>query len=809
MTDFLYNRVRKVLNSAPSYQINPTALAFTAPAGSTAVDQNVDIVGSISGIPFTASATSNGNWLRLSSSDGLMPASLRVAADPARLAAGNNQGTVTISSPVANPSTFTIQVALTTTAPGQPSLDVKPTALTFAFVQQSAARAQTISVSNVGGGSLPFSVAANTSSGGSWLSGSPSNATLNAFGSTPVSITADPSRLGPGTYSGTVVISSSGLSQSVVVPVTMTVSSVPQTILIPQTGLTFFAVQGGGPAPPQFFSILNTGQGQMIFNASATTVSGGPWLSIFPDGGVSDASTAIVPQVRVDANPGNLGAGIYYGSIRVSSPGANNSPQFVSVILNVLAPGANVGPLVEPTGLVFSGVAGGELPGSQTILVQSTSNAVVFRSGQITSNGKSWFTSLPPDATVTPAQPVRIVIQPQTSGLAPGIYRGSLTLSFSDGSIRNVALVLVLLPAGSVLPEAHALAAPSAAGCTPTTLAPVFTLLQDGFSIPAGFPGQVAVRVIDDCAQPMTTGRVTVSFSNGDSAIGLTSLKEGTWAGTWTPTHNTAQVLVTASAQIPEQNLFGQLQIKGGFQSYTQPPLVGSGAIVNAASFAAQYPLAPGSIITLFGSNLARDRAIASSLPLPASLAGSSLAFAGQSAPMLFASDGQVNAIVPYGLAVNAPQALIVSRAEALSVPQSVILAAAAPGIFTVDSSGKGQGIIIGVDSSGNQALADSSHPVKAGQAIVIYCTGLGEVDPPVATGSPAPLAPLSTTIQQIDVTVSSIRTKVLFSGLTPGYPGLYQVNAIVPDGVTPGAQVPVTITAAGQQSNTVTIAVQ
>src|SRR5260370_28651151 len=87
LTDFLFNRVRAVLNSAPSFQVNPTDLAFTAPAGSTAVDQSVDIVGSIPGIPFTPSPTSSGNSLRLSSSNGVVPASLRIIVDPSAVSA--------------------------------------------------------------------------------------------------------------------------------------------------------------------------------------------------------------------------------------------------------------------------------------------------------------------------------------------------------------------------------------------------------------------------------------------------------------------------------------------------------------------------------------------------------------------------------------------------------------------------------------------------------------------------------------------------------------------------------------------------
>jgi uncharacterized protein (TIGR03437 family) len=369
-------------------------------------------------------------------------------------------------------------------------------------------------------------------------------------------------------------------------------------------------------------------------------------------------------------------------------------------------------------------------------------------------------------------------------------------------------VVLILLPANSTATAADA--RPEASGtCTPTTLVPVFTLLQDGFSIPAGFPGQVAVSVIDDCANPMTAGNVTVSFSNGDPALGLISLKNGTWAGTWTPAHNAAQVTVTATAQLPAQNLQGQVQIKGAFQTYQQPPVIGTGAVVNAASFAAQAPLAPGSLITLFGTNLAQGQSAASSVPLPLTLAGSSILLAGKSAPLLFANNGQVNAIVPYGIAVNTPQQVVISSASSISVPQSIILSAAAPGIFTVNASGQGQGIIVGVDANGSQPIADSANPVKAGQAIVIYCTGLGEVSPAVTTGAAAPLTQISNTIEPIQVTVGGIEANVLFSGLTPGFVGLYQVNATVPSGVAPGSQVPVTLTGAGQQSMPVTIAVQ
>ncbi|HEV2690966.1 MAG TPA: hypothetical protein VGV35_20560, partial [Bryobacteraceae bacterium] len=808
IADQFYGQIRAVLAAPPSFRATPANLAFTAQAGSLPLDQGIDLIGSIAGIPFTASATSSG-WLQTSATSGPMPTTLRITADPSALAAGSYPGNITVTAPNANPSTQTIPVTLTVTAPGQPSLNVKPNSMVFSFVRGAPAVTRPMSVTNAGGGSLSFTVAAATSSGGPWLSASPTSATVTAFASTSINITANSASLAPGTYSGTITVASVSPAQSVTVQVNMTVTAVPQTILIPQTGLTFFTVQDGGQPPPQFFSILNIGVGQMPFTATASTLSGGGWLFNFPTNGVSDASTDIVPQIRIDADPTGLAAGIYYGTVQANAPGADNNPQSVSVILNVLPPGSNVGALVQPSALVFAAVEGKESPNAQTLLVQNTGNTpLTFSSGHLTLDGKDWFTTLPGEGIVTAAQPLRIVVQPKIQGLTRGVYRGTLTLSFTDGNTRNVALVLVIVPPGSTSLGSNSLqAAPGP--CKASTLAPVFTLLSSGFSIPAGFPGQVAVKVIDDCANAMTTGGVTVSFSNGDPPIRLTSLKDGTWAGTWTPVNSTSQVTVTATAAIPDQNLKGTVQIKGALQASNATPLIGAGAILNGASYAPQAPLAPGSFVAIFGSALAEGPLSAASLPLPTTLSGSTIILAGRQAPLMFASGGQVNAMIPYGIAVNTSQQLAVSRGTSISVPQQITIAAAAPGIFASDGSGKGQGIIVGVKASGAQAVADPAHPVSAGDVLVIYCTGLGEVNPPIVAGNPASLTQLENTVNPVTVTVGGVAAPVLFAGLTPNYVGLYQVNATVPAGITPGDQVPVILTAAGQSSTAVTIGVR
>jgi uncharacterized protein (TIGR03437 family) len=631
-----------------------------------------------------------------------------------------------------------------------------------------------------------------------------------------MNVSADPTGLQPGTYSGVVTVSSANPAQRIVVPVTMTITAATHTLLIPETGLSFFAVQGGGPPAPQNIDILNAGSGQMPWTVSASTLAGGPWLTVFPAGGQTDASSAIVPQVRVNVNPQGLNAGTYYGSVKISSSGATNDPQFVSVILTVLPPGSNLGPIVEPSGLVFTASVGAEPPGSQPITVQSTTaSPVSFTSGRVTTDGAKWIQAFPDTGGITQTQPVRIVTQPLTAGLAPGVYRGQLTLAFSDGSTRTVALLLINASSGNASAvraaserlQSGATASPAASGsCQPKLLAPVFTSISNGASLPAGYPEPTVVKVVDDCGNPMTSGGVTVTFTNGDPPLRLTSLKEGSWSGTWVPRGATSQVVLTAVASVPEQNLTGQVQVKVGSVAADPLPLINTDGIVNAASFAPLAPIAPGSLVAVFGSKLATGQAPATNLPLPVTLADASILIGGQRAPLIFASDGQVNAAVPYGLAVNTTQQAIATRASSLSVPQPMIIAPAAPGIFTLDGK---QGIVVDVDSSGVQTLVDTGHPARIGHALVIYCTGLGEVDPPVQSGSAAPSTPLSHTVNPVSVSIGGVQVTPLFAGLTPTQVGLYQVNIVIPAGVAPGSQVPLVLTAAGQSSAPVTITVQ
>lgn len=809
ISDLYASRIREVLVKKPTVQANPAALAFTAPAGSSAVQQTISITGSIPNFVYGGLAIEGNEWLSATPLVAFAPGGIQVTADPSSLAPGIYNGTVDVVASSSDPLITPIPVTFTVTQAGAPSVAASPTALRFQFVAGSASALQTLSISNVGGGSLTLNVTTATNIG-AWLSSSASTVNVGAFGTTRIQIQANPATLGPGAYSGAITIASATPPQGVLIPVTMIVTAVPQTILIPQTGLTFFAVQGGGLPPPQTFNILNFGQGQMSWNTFVSTVSGGNWLAAFPTDGVSDASSpSVPPAIHVNVFPGTLQPGIYFGSVRVTSAGANNSPQFVSVVLNLLPPGSKVGPLVQPTGMIFVAAAGGESPGSQAVSVQSLNTSpLTFTSGASTSAGGNWLTILPPGGTVTAGSPTAIQVQPIVDGLAPGVYRGTLTLSFSDGNTRAVNVVFIVTAAAPAS-QANKLAAPGPAAACPSLLNVVFTQLSAGSSVSVGFPGQVTVKVVDDCGKPLAAGSVTASFSNGDAPIALTSLNDGNWAGTWTPQSAATQAVVTALAEDVSRQLNGTAHVTVGFQQFAQPPVVTAGGVVNAASYAPQAPLAPGTLISVFGSQLSQSVAGAGTLPLPIDLGGSSLFIAGTQAPLLYASGGQVNAMIPYGIQVNAGQQFVISRGSSLSVAQGLTIAAASPGVFTTNGSGKGQGDIFVAHSDFTQTLADAAHPATAGDFLVIYCTGLGEVTPTLTAGMPAPLDRLSPTVNPVTVSIGGVMAAVQFAGLTPGFAGLYQVNVIVPPGVTPGASIVISIAEAGQLSSPVTMAVR
>ena len=822
ITDTFNKRIRAVLAAVPSVSVSPQQLIFSAASGGApTAPQTLSLTSPVDGLSFSVSG--GASWLQVNPASGASPRLIQVTADPTGLAPSTYQATITINSPDGNPTSTTIAVTFNVTAALPPTLSIDKASLSFPFPLHGSALTQTISVSNTGGGALQLAATVATTTGGPWLFASPSLALVLPGKPAAVTVTANPSGLSAGVYSGQVTVTGNG--QTKIIPITMTISSLDKAILLSQSGLSFLAVQGGGVLPAQTFGVQNIGTGVVNWTVSTSTLAGGSdWLQVTPASGSSDASAATSPRVTVNVNGAALPAGTYYGLVRVDAPGAANSPQVLTVFLQVLPANTNVAGVVQPAQLLFTAIAGGESPSSQLVQVYNiVASAKSFRSLVSADPGLGVIT-LPQDATLDPEHPTSIVVQPVTAGLRAGVYTGVLTLRFSDGNISAVKLTVIVSNPGRLGSSNRGDArsdrpADSAAPCTATKLYPALTTLGPTFSVSAGWPTALVVDVKDDCGNPMpTNGLVTVNFSDGEPSLALQSQGGGSWESTW-PTGSSSSSSVTLRIHAAMAGVTGDAQVAGNLGSQQEPPVFGKAGITSGAVVAAFTPLAPGSVISIYGSRLAESTAQAQTIPLPQQLVDTQVFVAGTTAgggstglvslPLYYVSENQINALVPFGVAVDTSLQLLVQRGSTYSVPVQIDMAQAQPAMFSNGGLAGSPGLIYVFPAQGGAPhLMSSSAPAHVGDTIVLYCAGLGAVDPAIASGA-APGQQLSNTITKPQLTVGGQPAQVSFSGLAPGFAGLYQVNAVVPAGTQTGANVPVTMMIAGQASPPITLAVQ
>jgi uncharacterized protein (TIGR03437 family) len=806
ISDIDNNRVRRVLPAPPSLQISTSSLSLAGQSGGSPTSPRSFVVSSsVPGVPFVISAASDGGWLSAGQQTGAAPQIIEITANPFGLNPGVYQGAINIHAPNASPAALTLSVTLTVEPGAPPKLGVDKERFSFTF-PRGASRGQNLNISNAGGRTLDYTARARTNGGGNWLSVSAAAGKASAIGPDLLTITANSGALPPGTYTGAIEIASATTGESRRIPVAMTISGLDQSILLSQAGLSFTAVAQGGVVPPQTFAVLNPGRGVMTWSVTTSALTGSPnWLSATPGSGVTDAASA-APAVEVRVNAAGLAPGGYYGQVRVESRGAANTPQIVTVFLEVLPPDSSPGAEVQPNELIFTGVAGEPSPGSKDVLVYGLiGGSLSFHSTPSTESGGRWFANIPADAALAPERPTRIVVQPLTGSLPAGVYRGSLSLQFSDGRVRKVSLIFVVSGGAAV----SKLSSRGAGTCVPGMLLPAVTTLGPSFTAPAGWPVAMDIDVKDDCGEPMNTGVVVATFSNGDAPLALRPLNNGRWQGTWQTGRALPQVTIKIDAERPETRIHGSREVTGGLRTTLEPPVIQSRSIVSAASPAPFVPLAPGGVITILGERLAEGRVDSPPASLLTELAGTEVLIAGRSVPLFFAAQNQINGVVPYDIEPNTSHQVLVRRGPTISLPVSVDVAATQPAIFVNSQIAPKQGMIYVVRDSGPAVLAEPKTPAKSGDRLVIYCAGLGAVEPATAAGLPPGNPAPKIKASDLRLTIGGIQAPVSVAGLAPNQIGVYQISASLPSGVSSGGSVSVSLTVEGQTSPDVTMAVQ
>jgi uncharacterized protein (TIGR03437 family) len=230
-------------------------------------------------------------------------------------------------------------------------------------------------------------------------------------------------------------------------------------------------------------------------------------------------------------------------------------------------------------------------------------------------------------------------------------------------------------------------------------------------------------------------------------------------------------------------------------------------SVTNAASFAQGG--SAGALATIFGTHLSinvQGIVGAGSTPLPIHLSGTSVKFNNFDAPIVAVvnvnGQEQINLQIPWELEGQSSATVTINNGLQQSAGVSVTLSPEQPGVFAV---GGGNGAI----EHANGQLVTSANPAAPGETVVVFANGLGAVTPAGVTGSPATASPVQKTVASPAVTIAGKPAVVSFSGLTPFFVGLNQINVAVPLDAPSGPQDLVVTIPGSAPSATVKIAVQ
>lgn len=745
----------------------------------------------------TSAETSCGsvNWLTVGQSlTGTTNGTLTVgASNLSSLTAGQTcTGTITVTAN--NPATGNQAINSPVTIPvnlyvsNNPLLVNSPTSLTFTSPVGGSGSTQQVLVQSTNPNSaLTYTVSETTTNGGNWLAVGPLSGGT-ASGSNVINVSVVPGLLSAGTYSGSVTITSTGVANSpVTIPVTLQITS--GSISLSQNSANLVYTVGGSNPTPVTVNVTATG-GPLNFTAAANSgTSGANWLSVTPTTGTTPGT------LTISANGANLSPGTYLGTVTVNSPNAANSPSTIAVTLTVNSGTLTATPAPTSGGLTLTLPQGGTTPATQTITLAGAPGALNFTASATTSTGGNWLTVTPSSGTT----PGTVTISAAAGTLAVGTYTGTVTISAPGATGGQLTYNVTL----NVVTPITIVATPSALtfGYTLNAAAPASQTVQ----ITAQGPSGVTIAVFPYTATVTTSAggnwlSVTPTTGNVPGALAVAVNPTGLAAGNYTGT-----ITVTSGSQNGAQS--ATITVKLAVSAAPTPVIA---AVTNAASGFAGA-LSPGEEVAIYGTNFGPSSVVSSTLTnnaFPTTLSNTQVLFDGVAAPIIAVTNGQVNVMVPYGIAGRATTQVQVSYLGVSSNPLAYNVTTTVPGIYTVNQAGTGQGAILDQNLSVNSA----SNPAAKGSVIAIYMTGEGVTSPASVTGQVAPSdgTGLNHPVQNVTVTIGGVPATVQYAGSAPGLVyGVMQVNVLVPSTVASGAEPLVVTVGTATSQNGVTVAIQ
>ena len=750
-----------------SFNNSETDFSYQFQSATLPIQQSVAVSSSGNPVSFLVQVTPNsgGNWLVVSPTNGATPQNLSFSLNAqvlSGLAPGRYTSTIALSAQGAgNSPTYLVVLNVTNST----SLNASQGALTFnRQTFQTPPVAQTFTVTSSGS---PLSVTVGTqgtgTACGNFVTATPTS------GTTPLVITVSVSNpLGaPGVCNGNVSITSASAANSPLnVPVTLNVSSTALLNVSPSA--INVSTQRGANPPSQSVALTSTDPGaQITFAVTSVTNQGTGWLLVGPTAGTTPMNLSI--GYKTDG----LSAGTYNGNITVtatSPTGVADSPVTIPVTL-IVTTGNTAS--ASPATLTFNQALGGPAPANQTLTIASAQPGLTYSATATVQSGSGWLSIAGSSSGTTPGS---LNIAVNGAALNQGSYSGTITVVIpgAANSPINVAVNLVIGPAQSIAVSTSNVAFLYTAGASTTPPAQTVQVTSNAGAVmftaaattPSGTPAFLTVTP--------TSGATPASISIGLVPSTIAALGSGTYIGT---------VTVNSAAGTATVNVSLTVMAAG-------PPAIG--AVVNGASNLAGA-VSPGEIITIYGTNIGpampAGLAITAGGTVATTLSNTKVTFDGTAAPLIYVSMGQINAIVPYEITPGRGTTnVVVSTNGTVSAAMQLRVTDTAPGVFSVNQTGSGQGAILNQDGTPNS----STNPAAKGTVIQLFATGEGLLRPQPATGSFTPgngsafIVPTMTPM----ISIGGQPAIIQFAGEAPTLvSGVLQVNAVVPSNIGSGAQ--------------------
>ena len=708
---------------SPQIGISPSTLAFNYQIGAVNNTVQKTITITPAGTTFTATATVPANtpqWLTVSPTSGT--GNITVNVLPAGLPVGTYQASVTVTAAGSNP--VTVPVSLNVSA--QPLLDLSVSSLTYTYqVGSPNPPDQSVTLTSTTPG-LAYTVAA--SSQGNWLSVN----VFNALTGNPITVSANPGGLPPGTYTGTLTFNAVGAGNNpLTLNVTLNVSNNPTLNVSPNPVVFNYEVGQSVPAA-QTISITANGA-PLTFTVTSSGVSNGiNWLLTG-----SPSSTTTPATFTAGVNPGGLVPGTYTGSIQLTAPGA--APLNVPVTLNV----STVALLNLPASINFTSTVAtqpGQAGPSQNVTVTSTGEPVTYSVTSSTSSpaGGNWLVVGAASGPASNTIPSSFIVAANPSGLLPGTYKGSLLVHASNGTPDTTIPVTYTITSGNINVSPATLSFTQTAN-GPAPAAQNITINSTGVPVTFSVLTTVSSSVNWLSATPTsgsTPGTVSVSVNSG-------SLQPGNYTGAvsiTSPAAGNSPQTVTVNLTVGQSQNISVSTASLSFSSQvgSAPPATQP---IGVTASAGSLPFTATTSVTTGGTNWlsvspTSGTATQTATNLTVSVNPQNLAAGTYTGTVTITGQG----------ASNGPQSVVVNL---------VVTAIPTPVTTTIEN-----------------AASLSIGPVAPGEIITILGTNLGPVTPVTATASAAGFFP--TTLSETQVLFDNIPGALLYTSAT-------QINVAVP----------------------------